>query len=174
MWTKPKELTSYPYRGYELVTYFEDDFTNDSILNIWSGTKEVLDMILTNGSYSDKKWICMGIGINKNYVSLWFGQRKDQARQPKICDSISYQLKESAVSESDEGHFYLIYGSFEDINDAKEALRRVRKSDFLDADILLKDGLNRIYIGKFNNLKAAMYAKQNLPYSFKDAWILKD
>ena len=116
----------------------------------------------------------MGIGINKNYVSLWFGQRKDQARQPKICDSISYQLKESAVSESDEGHFYLIYGSFEDINDAKEALRRVRKSDFLDADILLKDGLNRIYIGKFNNLKAAMYAKQNLPYSFKDAWILKD
>lgn len=174
MWDKPKELTSYPYRGYELVTYFEDNFTVDSVLNIWSGTKEVLDMILAQGNYSAKKWVCMGVGIHKNYVSLWFGQRADQARQPKVCDSTNYQLVAQDSTESVEGYFYLIYGSFEDINDAKEALRRVKKSNFPDADILVKDGLNRIYLGKYNHLKAAMFAKQNLPYSYKEAWILRD
>lgn len=175
MWDKPKELTSYPYRGYELVTYFEDDFTNDSILQIWSGTREVLDMILTQGNYSTKKWVCMGVGIYKNYVSLWFGQRADQARQPKICDSTNYQPPVAKDSSSTvEGVFYLVYGSFEDINDAREALRRVKKSNFPDADILTRDGLNRIYLGKYDHLKAAIYAKQNLPYSYKEAWILKD
>lgn len=175
MWAKPKELTSYRYRGYELVTYFEDAVSIDSVINIWSGTREVLDMILTQGNYSEKKWICMGVGINKDYVSVWFGQRADQNRIPKICDSTTYEAivqVESKVSSDD--FFYLIFGSFEDIDDAKEALRRARKNNFPDADLLIKDGLNRIYLGKYDNLKAAMYAKQSLPYSYKDAWILKD
>lgn len=174
MWNKPKELTSYPYRGYELVTYFEDDFTTDSILHIWSGTREVLDMLLTQGNYSTKKWACMGVGVHKNYVSLWFGQRADQAKQPKICDSTNYQPVALGSSETKDGTFYLIYGSFEDINDAREALKRVKKNNFPDADILTRDGLNRICLGKYDHLKAAIYAKQNLPYSYKEAWILKD
>jgi len=175
MWDKPKELTSYPYRGYELVTYFEDDFSSDSILNIWSGSREVLDMILTQGKYASKKWACMGVGMNDDYVSLWFGQRNDPARKPSTCDTLAPHLLETQNSlHPAESSFYLIFGSFEDINDAKEALRRLKKSDFPNADILIKDGLNRIYLGKYDNLKAAMYAKQNLPYSYREAWIFKD
>lgn len=174
MWAKPKELTSYPFRGYELVTYFEDDFTIDSVIHLWSGTKAVLDLVLTRGNYTDKNWICMGIGINKDYVSVWFGQRADQSRRPKICDSTTKKaVIEEQHNSSTDGFFYLIFGSFDDINDAKEALRKIKKDNFPDAEILVKDGLNRIYIGKFDTLKAAMFAKQNLSYSYQDAWILK-
>jgi len=174
MWDKPKELTSYPYRGYELVTYFEDDFTSDSVINIWSGSREVLDMILTQGKYASKKWACVGVGMNNDYVSLWFGQRNDPASKPVICDTLSPQSDNQTAMKPAEDSFYLIFGSFEDISDAKEALRRLKKNNFPDADILIKDGLNRIYLGKYDNLKAAMYAKQNLPFSYREAWIFKN
>ncbi len=174
MWDKPKQLTSYSYRGYELVTYFEDDFTIDSIINIWSGTREVLDMILTQGNYTSKKWACMGVGINGDYVSIWFGQRNDPQKKPNICDTLILKIENQKATNPTESSFYLIFGSFEDINDAKEALRRVKKNNFPSADILIKDGLNRIYLGKYDNLKAAMHAKQDLPYTYKEAWIFKD
>lgn len=54
MWDKPKELTPYPYRGYELVTYFEEGTHVDSIIDLWSDSKEVLDMILTRGNYKKR------------------------------------------------------------------------------------------------------------------------
>ena len=63
MWDKPKELTTYPYRGYELVSYFEDDFTIDSVLKLWSTSKVVLDMILTEHPFSNAK------RYNSNQVS---------------------------------------------------------------------------------------------------------
>ena len=176
MWDKPKELTSYPYRAYELVTYFEDEFTNDSIIKIWSGTRQVIDMILTRGKYEQKKWICFGVGINDHYVSVWFGQRADKAPIPAVCDT-TYNVMNSDSTTAfidSEGYFYLIYGSFENITDAKEALKRYKKNRFPEAGILSKDNLNRIYLGKFDNLKAAMYAKQNLPYTYREAWILKE
>jgi len=176
MWDKPKELTSYPYRAYELVTYFEDQFTTDSVIKIWSGTRQVIDMILTRGKYEQKKWVCFGVGINDHYVSVWFAQRADKVPVPAVCDT-TYNVIETDSTTAfidSEGYFYLIYGSFENITDAKEALKRYKKNSFPEAGILSKDNLNRIYLGKFDNLKAAMFAKQSLPYSYKEAWILKE
>jgi hypothetical protein len=174
MWAKPRELTSYPYRGYELVTYLEDDFTIDTIIKIWSGTKEVLDMILAKGNYESKKWVCMGIGVNKDYVSLWFGQRTDPAGRPAACDTLMSVVENTEITQDDNSSFYIVFGSFEDRNDAKEALRRINKEDFPEADILSSSGLNRVYLGQYSSLKAAMLAKQNLPYTYREAWILKD
>ena len=176
MWDKPKELTSYPYRAYELVTYFEDEYTTDSVIKLWSGTRQLIDMILTRGKYEQKKWVCFGVGINDHYVSVWFGQRTDKAPVPAVCDTTYnvYETDSTAASIDSEGFFYLVYGSFENIADAKEALKRYKKNSFPEAGILSKDNLNRIYLGKFNNLKAAMYAKQSLPYTYREAWILKE
>ena len=78
MWDKPKELTPYTYRGYELAGYFEDGFTVDSVIQLWAETKAALDMILTEDTYKPKKWVTMGVAMNKEYVSIWFGQRSDR------------------------------------------------------------------------------------------------
>ena len=131
-------------------------------------------MILAEGNYSSKNWACMGTGIFKNYVSLWFGQRNDPAGEPHACDTLIARLENTDVTKNDTDSFYLVFGSFEDKDDAKEALRRLNKEEFPGADILSTGGLNRVYLGKYGNLKAAMHAKQNLPYSYREAWILKD
>lgn len=175
MWEKPKELTTYPYRGYELVMYFEDRLNVDSVIQLWSGTKKVLDMILTRESYKQKKWICMGVGLNEHYVSVWFGQRADRTALPQLCDTtVIMPVADTMASDTiKKGDFYLIFGSFDQLQDAKEALKRIDKEKFPDAGILTKDQRYRIFLGKFDNIKAATFAKQNLPYGYKEAWILK-
>ena len=175
MWDKPKELTSYPYRGYELVTFFEDKVATDSVIRLWSSSREALDMILTRERYGQKKWICVGVGINEHYVSVWFGQRADKAGKPKICDNTEKAATVSAANDAQaKSFYYLIYGSFDNLKDAKEALKRLRKNDFPKAGILEKDNRRRVYLGKYNSLKEANFAKQSLSSTYREAWILKE
>jgi hypothetical protein len=174
MWDKPKELTPYPYRGYELAGYFEDGLTADSVLNLWSSSKPVLDMILTEGHFKQKKWICMGVGFNERYVSVWFGQRSDRLGEPEICISSDTVLSAAVAQDSTATTYYLIIGSFSNMRDAREALRRYTKNGFDQAGTISSDGKIRIYLNKFQNLKEAMYAKQQLPYTYRDAWVYKE
>lgn len=176
MWDKPKELTPYPYRGYELITYFEEGFNNDTVINLWSDSKGVLDMILTRGAYSKKRWICGGISIGSNYVSLWFGQRKDAQKSPVICENNKQNIDTINPIASTNGSniYYLIFGSFPNMHDAREELKKAKDNDFKDSDILVKNDKYRIYLNKYSSLKEAMFAKQQLPYEYNEAWILKD
>lgn len=173
MWDKPKELTPYPYRGYELVSYFEDDFNLDSVLLLWSDTKQVLDMILTEGNFKKKKWICMGIGLNEKYVSVWFGQRADKQGKTDICNDDT--SADRLVIDSDtEAKYYIIFGSYSTTKDAKEALKQFAKNDFENAGILKSNNAIRVYLDSFSNIKEAMFYKQNLPYTYREAWIFKE
>ncbi len=173
MWDKPKELTPYPYRGYEFVTYFDDEVSIDSVMNLFSDTKEVLDMILTQEVYNNKKWLCCGVGMNKHYVSVWFGQRKDALPDPQICNGDTVALIKSTAAQS-LSVYYLIFGSYTDLHDAREALKKIKKDDFSESGILNKKGQIRVYLEKYTTLKEAMYAKQQLAPAYKEAWILKD
>lgn len=176
MWDKPKELTPYPYRGYELVSFFEDDFNVDSIIKIFSETKEVLDMLLMRDNFKDKKWVCMGVGQNERYASVWFGQRADAAAPPAVCaDSLKTFVPVIATVESNKAvTYYLIIASLSDPQDAKEAVKRYRKNGFENCGTIKNGEMTRIYLDQFTNLKEAMYAKQQLPYTYREAWIYKE
>lgn len=176
MWDKPKELTPFNYRGYELVTFFEEDFNTDSIINLWSDSKETLDMILTRANYANKKWICAGIGISENYIALWFGQRRDKLKKPDICDKGNGDnIVDPAITVTNKSNtYYLIFGSHKNMHDAREAYKKLKSDDFKNCDILVKNDKYRVYLNKFNSLREAMYAKQHLPFAYKEAWILKD
>jgi hypothetical protein len=176
MWDKPKELTPFTYRGYELAGYFEDDFTVDSIINLWSSTKAVLDMILTEGNYSKKKWICMGLGFNDHYISIWFAQRADRMGEPEICTTNDTSVMAVAVNDTTlkEVTYYVVFGSFSTIKDAREAVKRYAKNGFENAGTLKADGTFRVYLNKFSSLKEAMFAKQQLPYTYREAWVYKE
>ncbi len=117
----------------------------------------------------------MGVGLNEHYVSVWFGQRADRTALPQLCDTtVIMPVADTMASDTiKKGDFYLIFGSFDQLQDAKEALKRIDKEKFPDAGILTKDQRYRIFLGKFDNIKAATFAKQNLPYGYKEAWILK-
>ncbi len=174
MWDKPKELTPYPYRGYELVAYFQDSSSVDSVIRMLGNTKQALDMLLANGNFENKKWVCMGVAMNEHYVSAWLGQRADKAKKPVLCDTAAVvPVAIAAGQENKEITYYLIVASFQDMKDAREALRRFKKNGFEHAGILNENQLHRVYSAKFDNLKEAMHAKKQLPYTYRDAWIFK-
>jgi hypothetical protein len=173
MWDKPKQLTPYRYRGYELVTYFDDNPNADSIINLWGDSRDVLDMILTNGTFSKKKWICGGVAIGKNYVSLWFGQRSDVLGSPELCkNEVDSDTTNNQADLSNT--YYLIFGSFPDKHSAKTAQKEYKKDGFENAEILIGNERIRVYLEKFETLKEAMFAKQQLPFKYREAWILKN
>ena len=169
---KPKELTPYPYYGYEMAAYFQDDYSLDSLVPMWSDTKQVLDMILTRGEWAEKKWVVAGVGINNHYVSVWFGQKPDRQHSPKVCKGSNKETKSTSVAGSSSS-FYLIIASFTNRADAREALRRTEKNGFNNAGILHVGNNYRVYLDKFDILKEASIKKNKLPQTYKDAWILK-
>ncbi len=172
MWDKPKELTNFKYRGYELALFFEEDFTSDTVMQLLLSSNAVIDMLLTKGDYSKKKWVCMGLAINKEYASIWFAQRADNAGKPDICENTTASTNE-IITES-KTKYYIIASSFGKMKDAKEALKRLKQNGFDNAGVL-KSGENiRVYLNELESLKEAMYFKQNLPYTYNDAWIFKE
>ena len=173
MWDKPDELTRYPYRGYELVAYFEDEFNVDSVIRLWGNSKQVLDMLLTNGNFEKKKWVCMGVGMNEHYVSLWFGQRTDRAKNAILCDNSYHEIAAVSSTPTEAVSYFLIVGSFKDHKDAKEFLRRLKKDGYENAGIYRDNQNHRIYTDKFSDLKEAMFAKKQLPYTYRDGWVFK-
>ncbi len=172
MWDKPKELTNFKYRGYELALFFEEDFTSDTVMQLLLSSNAVIDMLLTKGDYSKKKWVCMGLAINKEYASIWFAQRADNAGKPDICENTTASTNE--IITENKTKYYIIASSFSKMKDAKEALKRLKQNGFDNAGVL-KSGENiRVYLNELESLKEAMYFKQNLPYTYNDAWIFKE
>lgn len=186
MWDKPKELTSYPYRGYEL-SYFEEGIIHvDSLWKLWRNIPEVVDMLLSRNHHDDKKWVVIGAGISDNYASVWLGQRPDPKGRPQVCSqagavfrppfNIHLQTAVDTASPDAEqaSRFYLIYGSFSVLGDAEEAVRRYRNAGFNNAQVVAKDNRIRVALDVFPTLREAMFAKDRLSASYSDAWILRD
>jgi len=170
MWDKPKELSPFKYRGYELALFIEEGANPDTIMQVLMSSNKAIDMLLTKGTYSKKKWVSIGISIKQNYASIWFAQRDDNTGIPKICQELTTSIESSKPTVS---VYYVIAASFEVKTDAKEMLKRLKQTGFKKAG-LLKSGNNiRVYLQEFTNLKEAMYFKQNLPYTYGDAWIFK-
>ncbi len=184
MWDKPKELTPYTFRGYELSYYEEGIIQPDQLWNLWINTPQVTDKLLCKGDFSDKKWAAMGIALSDNYASLWFGQRADNQGEPEVCADESRVFTPPFLANLKEGvteaepvktsRFYLIYGSFVVLADAEEALRRYKNAGFKNAQIVRGDNRIRVALDVFPTLREAMFAKEKLSASYADAWILRN
>ncbi len=186
MWDKPKELTPYTFRGYELSYFDEQIIQVQSLWELWRNTPEVVDMILARDIHSDKRWAAIGVGLSDNYASIWFGQRPDAKGKPRVCSGaetafrapFKSALQETATAGTTEtqetGRFYLIYGSFTVMADAEEAMRRYRNAGFRNAQVVAKDNRIRVALDVFPTLREAMFAKERLSASYADAWIMRE
>ena len=175
MWKKPKELTTYPYRGYEMAVWFQDTVSVDSLASLWAEQQEILDMILTRGNWEQKKWRTFGVAMDEHYVSVWFGQRADKAGKPAYCkentpDSLQDNITVHNVAPK---AYYLIFGSYDNARDAKKAVKRFRDDGFNQAGYMEANGHFRAYLSKFETLREAMAVKKTLNPKYREAWILK-
>jgi hypothetical protein len=93
VWDKPRELTSYRGKGYEIV-YWENNATIiDSIITFWKSVDYFNSFLMNTGKWTGKRWNAIGIGIYENYAVAWFGELVDPDGQPGICGSTSDTVK---------------------------------------------------------------------------------
>jgi hypothetical protein len=85
VWDKPRELTEYKGKGYEIV-YWENSATViDSIIAFWKSMDYFNSFLMNNGKWQGKRWNAIGIGIYENYACAWFGELADPSGEPFIC-----------------------------------------------------------------------------------------
>jgi len=170
MWKKPQELTNYPYRGYEMVAYTQDALNVDSVVSLWEDSPEAMAMMLTNGVWEKKSWASMGVGLNKHYASVWFGQRPDRAGKPRICHPVSKVSKKS----SGKIIFYLISGSYPGIRSATRAMNQLKVKGFKNAGIMRNHKHFRVFLYRTNDFQQAKKEKRKLSKKYPRLWILQE
>jgi cell division septation protein DedD len=97
VWDKPRELTGYKGKGFEII-YWENNPVNiDSIIPFWSSIDYFNSFLLNTGKWQDKKWMAIGIGIYENYASAWFGEVPDMEEKPSAVPPAAETAAKVAV-----------------------------------------------------------------------------
>ncbi len=89
MWDKPKEITNYPFNGYEMV-FFYSPVTNQismakEALESWKTSPTHNMMIINSNMFRNTEWKSIGVSIYKEYAIVWFGELADKAGAPNKC-----------------------------------------------------------------------------------------
>ena len=85
VWDKPRELTNYKGKGYEMV-YWENGKVNiDSIMDLWKSEEYFNSFLVSSGKWTGTTWNALGIGIYENYAVAWFGLEKDVEGPVYVC-----------------------------------------------------------------------------------------
>ena len=111
----------------------------------------------------------MGVGLNKHYASVWFGQRPDRAGKPKMCRS-AVKNKEKAPAGNT---FYLIYGSYPSQAAATKALHHVKARGFRDVGMLRNHTRIRVYLYRSTDFQKIKNVRQKLKKKYPQLWILQ-
>jgi hypothetical protein len=85
VWDKPRELTEYRGKGYEIVYWENSAAVIDSIIVFWRSMDYFNSFLMNTGKWQGKKWNAIGIGIYENYACAWFGEMADPAGEPMVC-----------------------------------------------------------------------------------------
>jgi hypothetical protein len=96
IWDKPKELTDYRGKGYEIVYWENSVAVIDSIIALWKSMDYFKSFLMNTGKWQGKKWNAIGIGIYENYACAWFGELPDPAGEPAVCgqEPVKFRPKE--------------------------------------------------------------------------------
>jgi hypothetical protein len=85
VWDKPKELTTYKGKGFEIVYYANDAVVIDSVISFWKSMDYFNSFLMNTGKWQGTRWNAIGIGIHENYACVWFGELPDPEGEPFIC-----------------------------------------------------------------------------------------
>jgi hypothetical protein len=91
MWNKPTELTDYTGKGYEIVALQElgtDPSANISpskAIELWMDSRGHRSVILNQNGFSSIEWKAVGVAIEGNWASVWFGGEADESAPPESC-----------------------------------------------------------------------------------------
>lgn len=85
VWDKPRELTRYPGKAFEIVYSENNPLIRDTILMVWQGEDYFRSFLLNTGKWLGKPWNAIGIAVYENYACAWFGESVDPEGGVSVC-----------------------------------------------------------------------------------------
>lgn len=178
---KPRELTHYTGEGHELVYWDSQELHPDTAVHFWSTVSQANDILLNLNKWGFFSWKAMGVGIFKGYACVWLGEALDSIPEPTLCanvegsDNIVMPSKDIAkdVITGPTGRYYVIFGSFSNLPDARKVMESHKEEGFYQAKIIVKDNTFRISLTDHASQAEAQSAKKRLGPGFEEAWITK-
>lgn len=178
---KPRELTNYDAEAHELAYWEMQDANPDSVFLFWKEMDATRDFLLNAGKWDKYNWVTLGVGMHHGYASIWVGEIKDLEDDPAICGAAIKEIIQADTPPEDqkifvvtekENKYYVIYGSYTNLGDAKEQVRKYWKKGFPESKLIKSKEKFRIALSTHGTLEEAKNAKSNLGKEYSGAWIL--
>lgn len=177
MTSKPRELTTYQGKGFEIAFWESLDAVPEIVLDLWIGSKASDDLLLNRNTWAEQPWKAMGVGMMKGYAVAWFGHESDEENAVKICDTIQTDKplfdRVVPVYETTSVRYYLIISSFNERSQAEKELNALRKRGFRNPSIVPSAKNFRVSLGNYATREEALEAKKSLGEKYAKAWVLK-
>ena len=194
VWDKPKELTTYKGKGFEIVYWENNAIVIDSIIQFWRSIPYFNSFLMNTGKWQDKKWNAIGIAIYENYASAWFGEPTDTEETPYVCGEQPVNQKNPAPAKKDPqatvksvveqpapvtpapvtaGKYYIIVKSQVTLDMAKKAVTELKAKGYTNVRIIDRDNKIRVSVGEFSIKEEADNTLREVRKTYKDAWLLK-
>lgn len=100
VWDKPRELTRYPSKAYEIVYWENNPLVTDTILMVWKTEDYFNSFLLNTGKWLGKSWNAIGIAVYENYACAWFGEVADPEGETWVCGNKPAKLVKDTVSQA--------------------------------------------------------------------------
>lgn len=195
VWDKPKELSGYSGKGFEIVYWENSDVVIDSVINFWRSFDYFNSFLMNTGKWKERKWNAIGIGICQNYAAAWFGEERDTTRIPYICgqkppdklpdtNSIKAQSPTSSVPPeettkslasviSTADHYYIIVKSLLPMKEAEKVVEQLKSKEYYQARIIQNGGKIRVSLYDTRDRDEALRLLKEAKKIYKDAWLYK-
>jgi uncharacterized protein YkwD len=85
MWDKPREIAGYESEGFEIAYWHSARATASDALAGWKKSSGHNPLLINTGIWKEVTWNAIGIGVDGQYATVWFGQLNDP-NAPDFCD----------------------------------------------------------------------------------------
>lgn len=177
---KPRELTSYKAKAWEIVYEGGEKALAMDAFELWKEIGLTRDYILNQGKWI-KPWKAIGIGFYENYACVWFGEGDEVEKTYLTCGPDSKDLNqgseeaipEANLSNTKESSYHIIVESLNNLAKANQEVMRLRGNGYPNTSIVPFGHNFRISINSFPSQAEAQKSLQKVKETLPDAWVMK-
>ena len=203
VWDKPREITGYKGKGYEIVYWENSSADIDSVFNLWRSVGYFNSFLMNTGKWQGTKWEAIGIGVYENYACAWFGQqpdpsgaplligespvKKEAVDAPKPQQAANPETKTEAVANNEQPApalstastaaaaftYNIIIRSNVPLKDTTKIMKLYSEKGFTNVKSFEKDGKARISVFETRNRAEATAKLKEIKAKYREAWLLK-
>jgi hypothetical protein len=181
MWNKPKELTNYRGKGYELTFMKNEAVGPQEPFSMWTTHEVSSDILLNKGKWKMRNWKSIGTAIYRGYALVWFGEEADPSGAPAICHddgaSQTATVNPPSTTQNKTGgrntFYYLIIASYDTWDKAKSVADQYKTMGYHATEIIYGDKKYRVALETCTTITEAKKELNKLSDKVSGLWILQ-